>query len=123
MEEMSGGVWTGVKRFILWDYKRGSWQYDVMVGLILAFIFLTPRDFFRDQPKPKSVTMLPGEHGTSVFWIEADLLNGRNEAERLEQAASIVRRQTSGKNRALVRLETIYDAENEVRGYMAFTRP
>lgn len=123
MKEMSGGVWTGVKRFILWDYKRGSWQYDVMVGLILAFIFLTPRDFFRDQPKPKSVTMLPGEHGTSVFWIEADLLNGRNEAERLEQAASIVRRQTSGKNRALVRLETIYDAENEVRGYMAFTRP
>jgi hypothetical protein len=120
---MSGGFWTGLKRFVLWDYRRGSWQYDVMVGLILAFIFLTPRDFFRDQPKPKSVTMLPGEHGTSVFWIEADLLNGRNEAERIEQAAAIVRRQTSGKNRALVRLETIYDAENEVRGYMAFTRP
>ena len=24
-----------LKRFVLWDYKRGSWQYDVMVGIIL----------------------------------------------------------------------------------------
>ena len=38
-----------LKRFILWDYPRASWQYDVMVGIILAFIFLTPREWFRDQ--------------------------------------------------------------------------
>ena len=25
-----------LKRFILWDFPRGSWQYDVMVGIILA---------------------------------------------------------------------------------------
>ena len=42
---------SGFKRFILWDYARASWQYDVMVGIILAFIFLTPRDWFRDQPR------------------------------------------------------------------------
>ena len=41
----------GLKRFILWDYPRASWQYDVMVGVILAFIFLTPRSWFRDQPR------------------------------------------------------------------------
>ena len=34
---------TGLKRFILWDYARGSLQYDLMVVLILAFIFVTPR--------------------------------------------------------------------------------
>ena len=27
-----------LKRFILWDYPRASWQYDVMVGVILAFL-------------------------------------------------------------------------------------
>jgi hypothetical protein len=94
-----------------------------MVSLILAFIFLTPRGMFRDQPKPKSVTMLPAEHGTTAFWIEADLLNGGDEAERLRKATEIVRGQASGKNRNLVRLETIYDAEDDIRGYLVYTRP
>ncbi|HEY7839069.1 MAG TPA: hypothetical protein VIC54_10770 [Terriglobales bacterium] len=38
--------------FIWWTYPRGSLEYDIIVGLILAFIFLTPRGFFRDQPRP-----------------------------------------------------------------------
>ena len=32
-----------LKRFILWDFPRATWQYDVMVGIILAFIFLIDR--------------------------------------------------------------------------------
>ena len=51
-----------LKRFILWDFPRASWQYDVMVGIILGFIFLTPRDWFRDQariPNASSIAMLP----------------------------------------------------------------
>jgi hypothetical protein len=30
-------IWRG----LFWTYDRGSWQYDVMVILILAFIWLT----------------------------------------------------------------------------------
>ena len=70
------GVVSGLKRFILWDYPRAGWQYDVIVASILAFIFLTPRDFFRDQPKASRVVMLPSERGTSVYWIEPELLAG-----------------------------------------------
>ena len=54
-----------LKRFILWDYPRASWQYDVMVGLILAFIFLTPKTIFRDQPKAASVNII-----RNGFWID-----------------------------------------------------
>ena len=61
-----GSLAGGVKRFIFWDYPRAGWQYDIMVGLILAFIFLTPRDWFRDQPKASSVVMLPSESGANV---------------------------------------------------------
>ena len=32
-----------VYRGFFWTYERGTWQYDVMVILILAFIFVTPR--------------------------------------------------------------------------------
>ncbi len=33
-------------RLLIWYYERGSWQYDIIVLLILAFVFLTPRSFF-----------------------------------------------------------------------------
>jgi hypothetical protein len=38
--------------FLWWTYPRGSLEYDVMVAIILAFIFLTPPRVFRDQPRP-----------------------------------------------------------------------
>lgn len=38
--------------FIWWTYPRGSLEYDIIVALILAFIFLTPRALFHDQPAP-----------------------------------------------------------------------
>jgi len=35
-----------MKRWILWNYDRGTWQYDVFCLLIIAFIFLTPKSWF-----------------------------------------------------------------------------
>ena len=31
-----------------WTYERATWQYDVMVILILAFVWLTPPDWLND---------------------------------------------------------------------------
>jgi hypothetical protein len=45
---------TKLASYLWWSYPRGSLQYDIMVGIILAFIFLTPRHFFRDQPRPQA---------------------------------------------------------------------
>jgi hypothetical protein len=39
------------KRIILWDYSRGTWQYDVLCLLIIAFIFLTPKTWFDRREK------------------------------------------------------------------------
>ena len=35
-----------VSRVLFWVYPRGGWQYDIVSGLILAFIFLTPKAVF-----------------------------------------------------------------------------
>jgi hypothetical protein len=35
-----------VSRVVFWTYPRGGWQYDIVCGLILAFIFLTPKAVF-----------------------------------------------------------------------------
>lgn len=120
---MPGGWLTSLKRFILWDYRRGSLQYDIMVGLILAFIFLTPREFFRDQPKAKDVVMLPGDAGHAVFWIEPDLLEGYADGELTERVQSLIKSQAKGRRLELTRLEPIFDSEKEIKGYMAFAQP
>ncbi len=120
---MPTGWSAGLKRFILWDYPRACWQYDVMVGLILAFLFLTPREWFRDQPNPKSVVLLPAEQGASVFWIEPELLLGVPEAQWPGRAMELLKSQSAGKKRSFVRLVPIFDAEKVTRGYMVFTNP
>jgi hypothetical protein len=111
-----------IKRFIFWDFPRGSWQYDVMVGLILAFIFLTPREWFRDQPRANSVVMLPSEHGETVFWMDAGQLSSTPEKARPAEASALLQAHT-GKKYHVVRLEPIVDSEQEIKGFMAFTTP
>ncbi|MCE5308980.1 MAG: hypothetical protein LLG20_15180 [Acidobacteriales bacterium] len=121
---MAGGFWTGAKRFVLWDYPRACWQYDVMVGLILAFIFLTPRGWFRDQPRipnASSITMLPAVHGASVYWVDMDLLTPVPEPQRAARIEAVLEDRT-GKKQKVVRLEPVRDSEEALKGYMAFTR-
>src|SRR5215469_2880442 len=113
------------KRFILWNYPRGSRPYDVMVGIILAFIFLTPRDFFRDQPRiPKAspITMLPSENGSLLFHVDAELLKNIPENQRVETLTQLLQKRTSNRRIAVIRIEPILDSEGELQGYMAFAR-
>lgn len=44
------GIGQIFNRMFFWSYERGSWQYDVAVILILAFVF-TPKSWFHDQPQ------------------------------------------------------------------------
>ena len=112
---------SGFRRFILWDYPRAGWQYDVMVGLILCFIFVTPRAWFHDQPKPGSVVMLRSENSGDVYFFEAALLNGVPEDQRVAKAASLLK--DRGKKYRVASVEPIHDAEQEIIGYTAFTKP
>ena len=115
-----------LKRFILWDYPRASWQFDVMVAIILAFIFLTPRDWFRDQPRiptASSIAPLPSEKGSSVFFISSDLLNGVPEGQRAARLTQSLKVRNSHPPLHVTRVEPILDSEGELQGYLAFARP
>lgn len=113
---------TAFKRFLLWDFPRASWQYDVIVLLILGFIFLTPREVFRDQPRASSIVLLPSEaSGTEVFYLEPNLLPDGEDKQRFDEAAKLLAKR-DGKRLELYRLTPIFDSEKEVKGYMAYTR-
>jgi hypothetical protein len=111
---------SAVKRFVLWDFPRAGWQYDVMVGVILAFIFFTPREWFRDQPRASSIVMLPSERGSTVFWMDAEQFASIPEPARASQAGVLLKART-GKTYNVIRLDPIVDSEKEIKGYMAFT--
>ena len=117
---------AGLKRFILWDYPRGSRQYDLIVVLILAFIFLTPREWFRDQPRTpgaNTIAVLPAEHGGEMYWVDPDLLSGIPENDRLSKVSQILKTR-SGATKPVLRLQPIFDeSEHELKGYVAFTNP
>jgi hypothetical protein len=115
-----------LKRFILWDFSRATWQYDVMVGIILAFIFLTPRAWFRDQqrtPTASSIAPLPAEHGSSIFFVNTELLTGVPAAQRATKLTQLLHSQTGDPNMTVTRVEPVLDSEGALQGYMAFARP
>ena len=37
-----GAIGRTIRRYILWTYDRGTVHYDIMVTLILVFIFASP---------------------------------------------------------------------------------
>ena len=115
---------TALKRFVVWDYQRGVWQYDVMCAVIVLFVAFTPREWFRDQPRiphASQIASLPG-HGESVFWIEPELVSAVPESQRIPELGRILTART-GKKQTLSRIEPIFDSEHEIKGYMAFSRP
>jgi hypothetical protein len=88
----------------------------------VVFIFVTPREFFRDQPRASNIVRLPAEHGANVFWVEPDLLDPIPEPQRGAKVEQILKSRF-GKRESVIRLEPIFGHEHEVKGYMAFTRP
>ena len=69
-------VWRTIKSFILWSHERGTIQYDVMVTLILLFVFLSPRLInFNDHPvernpHPSDIVVSPDGSGGFVYQVE-----------------------------------------------------
>jgi hypothetical protein len=111
------------QRLFFWDFPRASWQYDVVVGLILAFIFITPREWFHDQPKALSVVLMASLHGSNRVFIATDLLSAVPDGQRSHRAESLIRQRT-GKSWHVVRVEPIRDeAEQEIKGFIAYTAP
>ena len=118
-------LWDRLRPIVFWSYRRGSWQWYLMVFGILAFIFLTPRDLFRDQPRPPSVQQiadLSDGKGTVVFWVEPSVIDDTPKEELTEKLRRLLR-QRQGKDLRIIDTQPTTDAEGEVRSYLVYARP
>jgi hypothetical protein len=89
-------IWRTIRGYILWSYERGTIQYDVMVTLILLFIFLSPLWInFKDKPVERNphqtgVVVIPDAGGGLVYQIEASAISAKDETTLQEQLLGII---------------------------------
>ena len=69
-----------LSKTLFWSYERGTWQYDVAVILILAFVLLTPRNWFKDKPasgapvSPGQVLLISKEGNRLIYRVDTRIL-------------------------------------------------
>jgi hypothetical protein len=122
-----------LRSYFFWTYERGSFHYDVMVTLILIFLFVSPR-FIDFGDKPVETVALQGSevlvkeagrNGSSsrfVFEIRADQIGGPQAGQTdAERKAAILRvvEPISGEV-TLERYEPVLDAHGNVVAYNAW---
>ena len=89
-----------IRNYVFWNYERGRLHYDVMVTLILLFLFVAPRFVdFKDRPvetvplhASEVLVKEAGHSGESSRWmyqVRADDMNGA--ATDAEKRAAILR--------------------------------
>ena len=110
-------VWRTIRDFILWSYERGTLQYDVMVTLILLFVFLSPYWInFRDKPVGRN----PPEAGGFVYQIEGTAISATDDAKVRDQLLRIVE-PISGEV-SIIRYEAVRDQHGRVLTYKVWVR-
>ena len=85
-----------LRSYLFWTYERGSFHYDVMVTLILLFLFISPHVIhYRDRPVyqlPSQIMVENNGQGELVYQVRAaDVVamqkqSGGNEDLRLRRA-------------------------------------
>lgn len=109
-----------IRSYLFWTYDRGSFHYDVMVTLILAFIFVTPHFLnYGDHPQQEklakgSVLVKPAGNGSLIFDIPATAVHadqGGLDAQLEGQIASVSGAVT------MDRYQAITEPHGKVTGY------
>jgi hypothetical protein len=116
------GIGKTVMGYVWWTHPRGSIHYDVMVTLILAFIFVSPRFIdFRDKPTernphPTGVIVNPDGQGGLFYQVDATAVAGKSGAE-LEAALLRVIEPVSGEV-TLLDYKPVKDPKGKVTSYL-----
>jgi len=108
-----------IKSYILWTHPRGGFHYDVMVTVILAFIFLTPRSVFKDSPN--YLRLHPNEivvrsDGPDAFVYELNASGVAATKSDTQKALKEVLTPIAG-SIEITRYEALRDSSGKVTGY------
>jgi len=113
--------WRTIRDYILWSYERGTIQYDVMVTLILLFVFFSPYWInFHDKPvernpHPSGVVITPQVGGGLIYQVDGAAISGKDDTSVREQLLRIIE-PISGEV-SITRYEAVRDRGGRVLSY------
>lgn len=115
-----------LRSYFWWTYERGSLHYDVMVTLILAFLFLAPRFIdFKDRPVttvPLRTSEVLVKHATDpshmIFEVRAADLRGASTDTQIRDALVRAIEPIAG-DVTLIRYTPVTDTHGAVVAYDA----
>lgn len=114
-------IWRTIRNYVLWSYERGTLHYDIMVTLILIFIFFSPYWInFNDKPKPRiphptDVVVTTDTQGRLLYQIEAAAISAGDDFSVRAQLLHMIE-PISG-HVSIVSYETIADRSGHVQSY------
>ena len=120
------GVWPTIRSYILWQHERGTLHYDIMVTLILIFVFFSPRVInFNDKPVLRSpraseVVVTPDAQGGLLYQISAGAITPGDDPSVRAQLLRIIE-PISGEV-AIVRYEGLPDRKGQVQSYRVWVK-
>jgi hypothetical protein len=113
-----------LKGYLFWTYDRGSFHYDVMVTLILAFIFIAPRFIdFKDHPgeqlwhQSKPVVIAEGK----MYQVDASTVDAQDEGMVRANFLRVIR-PIAGAAVTVDRVEPVRDASGRITAYRAWVK-
>ena len=118
-------AWRTIKGYLFWTYERGSFHYDVMVTLILIFIFVSPHFInFKDQPAehlphPTGIAITP-QGNSLVYEVDATIVDAQDESMVRANLLRVIQ-PISGKV-TIVKLDPLRDASGHIVTYRALVR-
>jgi hypothetical protein len=116
------GIGKTLKGYVWWTYERGSIHYDVMVTLILLFIFIAPQYIdFRDKPAaqdphPSNVIVNPDGQGGFFYQVNVAAVAGKQGSE-LEAELMRIIEPISGEVK-LMGIKPVKDNKGRVTAYL-----
>lgn len=120
-------VWQTISSFIWWSYDRGSIQYDIMVTLILLFIFLAPQKInFKDKPiertpHPTRVVLIPDVDSGYIYQVDAAEVAGKDAATIQGYLQRVIEPIIAGEVE-IARYEPVRDRNGRVVAYKVWLR-
>ena len=115
-----------LKGYLFWTYDRGSFHYDVMVTLILLFIFVAPRfiDFkdFRNKPgagQPHPTDIIASADG-KTYQVDAQAVDAQDEGMVRANFQRVLRPIAGAVT--VERVEQVRDSAGHVVAYRGWVR-
>jgi hypothetical protein len=119
-------IWRTIRGYILWQYERGTLHYDIMVTLILIFIFLSPRVInFNDKPiarnpHPTDVVVTADAEGRLLYQVAASAISPGDDQSVREQLLRIIEPISGAVS--IVRYDPVADGKGKVQSYKVLVK-